>query len=51
MKMLMAAFAALLFLSACGKKAPLRPPSSERPPAEEWNPNDEPADDADDFDQ
>lgn len=37
----MAAFAALLFLSACGKKAPLRPPSSERPPAEEWNPADE----------
>jgi|GEM_PF-2069709 len=26
--------AALMFLSACGKKAPLRPPSSE-PPADE----------------
>jgi predicted small lipoprotein YifL len=38
MRLLMAAFAALIFISACGKKAPLRPPSSERPPAEEWNP-------------
>ena len=48
MRLLMAAFAALLFLSACGKKAPLRPPSSDRPPAEEWNPGDE---SDDDFDQ
>ena len=35
MRLFMAAVAALLFVSACGKKAPLRPPSSERPPAEE----------------
>jgi predicted small lipoprotein YifL len=48
MKIVMAAFAALLFVSACGKKAPLRPPSSERPPAEEWNPSGEPADEDDD---
>lgn len=33
MKLLMAALAALFFLSACGKKAPLRTPSSE--PAED----------------
>jgi predicted small lipoprotein YifL len=33
MKLLLAALAALLFLSACGKKAPLRAPSSE--PVEE----------------
>ncbi len=46
MKVLMAAFAALLFLSACGKKAPLRPPSSERPPAEEWDPAEEPEPDS-----
>lgn len=45
MRLLMAAVAALLFVSACGKKAPLRPPSSERPPVGEWSPNDEPADD------
>lgn len=37
----MAVFAALLFVSACGKKAPLRPPSSERPPAEEPASDDE----------
>ena len=29
MKILLAAFAALCFLTACGKKAPLRPPSSD----------------------
>ncbi len=46
MRVLMAAFAALLFLSACGKKAPLRPPSSERPPAEEWDPAEEPEPDS-----
>jgi len=33
MKIMMAALAALFFLSACGKKAPLRTPSSE--PTEE----------------
>jgi predicted small lipoprotein YifL len=33
MKLVLAALAALLFLSACGKKAPLRTPSSE--PTEE----------------
>lgn len=38
MKLAFAALAALLFIAACGKKAPLRPPSSDRPPAEEWNP-------------
>lgn len=39
----MTAIAAFFLVAACGKKAPLRPPSSERPPAEEWNPTDEPA--------
>ncbi|MBB5517232.1 LPS translocon maturation chaperone LptM [Amphiplicatus metriothermophilus] len=33
MRLLAAALAALLFLAACGKKAPLRPP--QEPPAEE----------------
>jgi predicted small lipoprotein YifL len=33
MRVILAALAALLFLSACGKKAPLRPPSSD--PAKE----------------
>ncbi len=33
MKFVMAALAALLFLSACGKKAPLRTPTSD--PAED----------------
>jgi predicted small lipoprotein YifL len=31
MKVLVAALAALVFLSACGKKAPLRPPGSPPP--------------------
>jgi predicted small lipoprotein YifL len=35
MKLLLVALAAVTFLAACGKKAPLRPPSSDRPPAEE----------------
>ena len=35
MKIVLAALAALLFLSACGKKAPLRPPASDRPPTDE----------------
>ena len=35
MRMIMIALAAVLFVSACGKKAPLRPPSSE--PAEDQN--------------
>jgi len=35
MKHLLIGLAALTFLAACGKKAPLRPPSSDRPPAEE----------------
>jgi predicted small lipoprotein YifL len=35
MKLVILALAALLFVAACGKKAPLRPPSSDRPPAEE----------------
>lgn len=47
MKLILAALAALLFVSACGKKAPLRPPSSDRPPAEEWNPSGEPDDEND----
>ncbi len=47
MRLVMAALAALLLLSACGKKAPLRPPSSERPPAEEWNPSGDPDNDDD----
>lgn len=33
MKVILAALAALLFVSACGKKAPLRTPSSD--PTEE----------------
>lgn len=41
MKWVMAALAALLFLSACGKKAPLRPPSSERAPASDTQPADD----------
>jgi predicted small lipoprotein YifL len=35
MKLLVAMLAALLFIAACGKKAPLRTPSSDRPPAED----------------
>ena len=35
MRLVMALAAALLFISACGKKAPLRTPSSDRPPAED----------------
>ena len=35
MRLMMLALAGLLFLSACGKKAPLRPPGSDRPPAQE----------------
>jgi predicted small lipoprotein YifL len=31
MRLLLLALAALLFVSACGKKAPLRPPSPEEP--------------------
>lgn len=34
MKHAMIAIAALLFLSACGKKAPLRPPQSAAPVAD-----------------
>jgi len=45
MRLFLAAVAALLFVSACGKKAPLRPPSSERPPAEEWSPSGQPDND------
>ncbi len=33
MKAILAIAAALMFAAACGKKAPLRPPGSERPPA------------------
>jgi predicted small lipoprotein YifL len=33
MKIVLLALAAVLFLSACGKKAPLRPPSPEEPPS------------------
>jgi len=45
MRLMLAVVAALVFVSACGKKAPLRPPSSERPSAEEWNPSGQPDDD------
>ncbi len=31
MRLVLIALAALTFLSACGKKAPLRPPGSDRP--------------------
>lgn len=31
MRLLLSALAACLFLSACGKKAPLRPPSDDQP--------------------
>lgn len=31
MKLFLVALTALLFVSACGKKAPLRPPSPEDP--------------------
>ncbi len=41
MRLLLTALAALLFVSACGKKAPLRPPSSERPPASDTAPADD----------
>lgn len=34
MKLVLVALAALLFLAACGKKAPLRPPSSDAPQEE-----------------
>lgn len=34
-RVLLSALAAILFLDACGKKAPLRPPGSERPPTDE----------------
>jgi predicted small lipoprotein YifL len=34
MRALLILAAALTFLAACGKKAPLRPPSSEPPPKE-----------------
>lgn len=47
MRLLLPALAVLLFVSACGKKAPLRSPSSDRPPAEEWNPSGEPDDEDD----
>ena len=33
-KMGLIALTAFVFLGACGKKAPLRPPGSDRPPAE-----------------
>lgn len=31
MRLALIALAAIAFLSACGKKAPLRPPGSDRP--------------------
>lgn len=35
MRLVLALVAAVMFLSACGKKAPLRPPGSDRPAEEE----------------
>lgn len=34
MRLFLALVAALVFVAACGKKAPLRPPGSERPSKE-----------------
>ncbi len=35
MRLVLIALAALFFLAACGKKAPLRPPDAEAPPSAE----------------
>jgi len=42
-RVLLTTFATMLIITACGKKAPLRPPGSDRPPAEK--PADESPDD------
>lgn len=43
-KLFLSALAAILFLGACGKKAPLRPPGSERPPVNEPADEEDPED-------